>query len=359
MWIGYRACGVCAIIPGPRTFRDLINCYGGARAALAALPGLAQRGGASGPARIGTRDEAMRELKASQPRGIAFIALGEPDYPQRLQMIDDAPPLIAVRGKQEILARPLVAIVGSRNASAAGVKFAERLARDLGDAGFGIVSGLARGIDAAAHRRLAAGTIAVLAGGHDRIYPAEHADCSTPSRRRRRHFGNAARLGAARARFSASQSADLRPVARRGHRRGGAPLRLADHRALAGEQGREVFAVPGSPLDPRAEGTNGLIKLGATMVTEAADVIAVLEPILGRGIEPSPALEPEFDIPTCRITNRARTSAAASSACSGRPPRRSTTWCGCRIPRRRSCARCFWNSKSPAAWSATAAPLFR
>ena len=162
---------------GPRTFRDLINHYGGARAALAALPGLARRGGAARPARICPIEEAEAELVAARARGVEFVALGEPDYPPRLAMIDDCPPLLAVRGKLPILARPLVAIVGSRNASAAGAKFAERLAHDLGDAGFAIVSGLARGIDAAAHRAsLASGTIAVIAGGHDRIYPPEHAE---------------------------------------------------------------------------------------------------------------------------------------------------------------------------------------
>jgi DNA processing protein len=156
----------------------LINHYGGARAALDALPALARRGGDSGPTRICSREDAAAELKAARARGIGFVALGEPDYPSRLQMIDDAPPLLAVRGKRAVLARPLVAIVGSRNASAAGVKFAERLARDLGQAGFGTVSGLARGIDAAAHRAsLSTGTIAVLAGGHDRIYPANTTTC--------------------------------------------------------------------------------------------------------------------------------------------------------------------------------------
>jgi DNA processing protein len=283
---------------GPRTFRDLINYYGGARAALAGLPGLARRGGASGPARIGTREEALRELKEAQARGIAFIAMGEPDYPQRLQMLDDCPPLIAVRGKQEILARPLVAIVGSRNASAAGVKFAERLARGLGEAGFGIVSGLARGIDAAAHRAsLATGTVAVLAGGHDRIYPAEHAGL----------LDSLLAEGAAVSEMPLAWEPRARDFPRRNRLISGLSVGVVIVEAarrsgslitarLAGEQGREVFAVPGSPLDPRAEGTNGLIKLGATMVTEAADVIAVLEPILGRGIEPSPAQEPELDM---------------------------------------------------------------
>ncbi|MEP7030407.1 MAG: DNA-processing protein DprA, partial [Pseudolabrys sp.] len=160
---------------GPRTFRELVNHYGGARAALDALPALARRGGAATPGRICSLADAETKLKAATARGIELVALGEPDYPQRLQMIDDAPPLLAVRGKLAILNAPLVAIVGSRNASAAGVKFAERLARELGDAGYGIVSGLARGIDAAAHRAsLQTGTIAVLAGGHERIYPSDH-----------------------------------------------------------------------------------------------------------------------------------------------------------------------------------------
>ena len=160
---------------GPRTFRMLINRYGGARTALDALPELARRGGAAGPGRICTLEDAERELAASRRRGIELIALGEPDYPARLRMIDDAPPLLAVRGQLTSLAAPMIALVGSRNASAAGVKFAERLARELGESGFTIVSGLARGIDAAAHRASApTGTVAVLAGGHDHVYPAEH-----------------------------------------------------------------------------------------------------------------------------------------------------------------------------------------
>jgi DNA processing protein len=162
---------------GPRTFRALVNHYGGARAALAALPGLARRGGASRAARVHSRHDGERELKAAQALGVAFVALGEPEYPRRLQMIDDAPPLLAVRGKTAALRLPAVAVVGARNASAAGLRFAERLARDLSAAGFAIVSGLARGIDAASHRAsLGGGTIAVLAGGHDHIYPREHAE---------------------------------------------------------------------------------------------------------------------------------------------------------------------------------------
>ncbi|HMJ29880.1 MAG TPA: DNA-processing protein DprA [Xanthobacteraceae bacterium] len=282
---------------GPRTFRELVNHFGGARAALDALPGLARRGGASS-ARICSREDAERELKTARAQGIEFLGLGEPDYPQRLQMIDDAPPLLAVSGKRDILARPLVAIVGSRNASAAGVKFAERLARDLGDAGFAIVSGLARGIDAAAHRAsLATGTIAVLAGGHECIYPAEHvelldkivADGAGVSEMplawepRARDFPRRNRL---------ISGLSVGVVIVEAARRSGSLITAR----LAGEQGREVFAVPGSPLDPRAEGTNGLLKQGATLVTEAADVIAALEPILDRGID-LPAQEPEWETP--------------------------------------------------------------
>jgi DNA processing protein len=198
-----------------------------------------------------------------------------------------------VRGKPAILNQPLVAIVGSRNASAAGVKFAQAIARDLGDAGFAIVSGLARGIDAAAHRAsLTTGTVAVLGGGHERIYPSEHipladqivADGAVVSEMpltwepRARDFPRRNRL---------ISGLSVGVVIVEAARRSGSLITAR----LAGEQGREVFAVPGSPLDPRAEGTNGLLKQGATLVTEAADVISVLEPILGRGLD-LPAREP-------------------------------------------------------------------
>jgi DNA processing protein len=262
------------------------------------LPALARRGGASAPARIGSREDAEAELRAARARGVEFVALGEPDYPPRLQMIDDAPPLLAVRGKHAVLTRPLVAIVGSRNASAAGVKFAERLARELGDAGFGTVSGLARGIDAAAHRAsLATGTIAVLAGGHDRVYPAEHSDL----------LETILAEGAAVSEMPLAWEPRARDFPRRNRLIAGLSVGVVIVEAarrsgslitarLAGEQGREVFAVPGSPLDPRAEGTNGLLKQGATLVTETADIIAVLKPILGRGFD-LPAQEPASEVP--------------------------------------------------------------
>jgi DNA processing protein len=283
---------------GPRTFRALINHYGGARAALEALPDLARRGGAPRPARICTVEEAERELAASRPLGIAWVGLGEPDYPARLRMIDDAPPLLAIRGEAAVLAQPMVALVGSRNASAAGLKFAERIAREIGDAGFCIVSGLARGIDAAAHRAsLATGTVAVLAGGHDHIYPAEHGplveqilpkgaaitEMPLGWEPRGRDFPRRNRLISGLA---------LGVVVVEAARRSGSLITAR----MALEQGREVFAVPGSPLDPRAEGTNGLLKQGAALVTEAADVLSVLRPILGQPVEPV-AEEPESTPP--------------------------------------------------------------
>ena len=280
---------------GPRTFRSLVNHYGGAHAALEALPELARRGGAS-RIRVCPRHDAEREMEAAHRLGVRFVTSFETAYPRRLAAIDDAPPLVALRGDLALLSRPIVAIVGSRNASAAGQKFAERLARDLGDAGFAIASGLARGIDAAAHRAsVASGTIAVLAGGHDRIYPPEHAGLLDAL------LAN----GTAIAEMPLGWEPRARDFPRRNRIISGLALGVVIVEAakrsgslitarFALEQGREVFAVPGSPVDPRAEGTNGLLKQGATLVTEAADVLAVVEPILGQLREP-PASEPDDD----------------------------------------------------------------
>jgi DNA processing protein len=293
---------------GPRTFRSLINHFAGARGALAALPGLARRGGATGPTRIYPRDAAERELKAAGALGIELVALGEPDYPQRLAMIDDAPPLIALRGNLAALARPMVGIVGARNASAAGVKFAERLARNLGEAGFVIASGLARGIDAAAHRAsLVTGTVAAFAGGQDRIYPPEHvalaeailaegvllSEMPLGYEPRARDFPRRNRL---------ISGLSVGVVVIEAAQRSGSLITAR----LALEQGREVFAVPGSPLDPRCEGSNGLLKQGATLVTEASDVVTVLGPILGQPLDVS-AQEPEVPPTTTDPDADART----------------------------------------------------
>jgi DNA processing protein len=279
---------------GPRSFRALINHYGSAAAALEALPDLARRGGASRPLRICSREEAEREIEASKQQGVALVGLGEPEYPPRLRNIDDAPPLIATRGQAHVLAQPSIALVGSRNASAAGIKFAQRLAHALGEAGLMVVSGLARGIDAAAHgASMQTGTIAVLAGGHARIYPPEHATL----------LEALIESGAAISEMPIEWEPRARDFPRRNRLISGLAIGVVIVEAarrsgslitarLALEQGREVFAVPGSPLDPRAEGTNGLIKQGATLVTAVEDILTVIEPILGRSTR-DPMREPE------------------------------------------------------------------
>src|SRR4029077_12443153 len=298
---------------GPRTFKSLLQNFGGARAALDALPVLARRGGATRPIRICPRADAEREFEAAQRLGAKFVGTCEAAYPRPLAAIDDAPPLIAARGNVAALARPMVAMVGSRNASAAGLKFAERLARELSEAGFVIASGLARGIDAAAHRAsLATGTVAVLAGGHDRIYPEQHTDLLEAVLREgaaitEMPFGWEPRAQDFPRRNRIISGLSLGVVIVEAAKRSGSLITAR----FALEQGREVFAVPGSPIDPRAEGTNGLLKQGAALVTETADVISVLEPILGqdktlsarepdRG-EPISGGEPDPDVRACIV----------------------------------------------------------
>src|SRR6202166_2918652 len=272
---------------GPRTFRSLINHFGSARTALSRLPDLARRGGAAGPARIYSEEDARTELAASERLRVHLLAPGEDGYPLRLSELDDAPPLLGVRGVRDVLMRPIIAVVGSRNASGAGLKFAGSIARDLGEAEFVIASGLARGIDAAAHRAsLASGTIAVLAGGHDRGYPPEHEDLLAEL---------VAAGGGAMPEMPLGHVPRARDFPRRNRLISGVALGVvvveAAHRSgslitarIAAEQGREVFAVPGSPLDPRAAGTNDLIKQSATLTTEASDVIDAVEPIMGRPV---------------------------------------------------------------------------
>ncbi len=270
---------------GPRTFRSLLNHFGSARTALERLPELARRGGAARPGRICSEEDARAELAAGQKLGVHLVAPDEDGYPPRLAVLDDAPPLLGVRGARDVLMRPVIAIVGSRNASGAGLKFAGTLARDLGEAGFVIASGLARGIDEAAHRAsLASGTVAVLAGGHDRVYPPEHEELLAEL---------IASGGAAISEMPLGHAPRAHDFPRRNRLISGVALGVvvveAAHRSgslitarIAAEQGREVFAVPGSPLDPRAAGTNDLIKQGATLTTEASDVINAVEPIMGR-----------------------------------------------------------------------------
>jgi DNA processing protein len=266
---------------GPRTFQSLLRHCGSARAALDALPELARRGG--GRTKIHPRQDAEAELEAVRRLGAVLVASSEPDYPQRLAEIDDAPPLVTLRGKVEALEAPMIAVVGSRNASAAGLKVAERIARELGEAGFTIVSGLARGIDAAAHRAsLATGTVAVLAGGHDRIYPRHHAGLldailADGAAISEMPLGWEPRAPDFPRRNRIISGLSLGVVVVEAAERSGSLITAR----FSLEQGREVFAMPGSPLDPRTAGTNSLIKQGATLVTEAADVIEVVRPIMG------------------------------------------------------------------------------
>jgi len=270
---------------GPRTFRSLISHFGGAAAALDALPTLARRGGAASPGRICSVPEAERELSLTMNIGGRLVASFEVGYPPRLAAIDDAPPLLAVLGAAAAMTRPMIAIVGARNASAAGQKFAGLLARDLGEAGFVVVSGLARGVDQAAHRAaLGGGTVAALAGGLDQIYPPEHGELL-------RAIVDA--QGAAISEMPLGHVPRARDFPRRNRLISGSAVGVivveAAHRSgslitarFAAEQGREVFAVPGSPLDPRCAGSNDLIKQGAMLVSAAADVIDAVGPILRR-----------------------------------------------------------------------------
>ncbi|MCC6948268.1 MAG: DNA-protecting protein DprA [Bradyrhizobiaceae bacterium] len=272
---------------GPRTFRALIAEFSTAARALARVSELARRGGRS-DLRIPNREEAEAELRAATRAGVRFVAIGEDEYPPLLRETDDAPPLLAVRGQLGVLARPAVALVGSRNASAAGSRFTAVLARDLGQAGFIVVSGLARGIDSASHRAsLATGTVAVLAGGPDRIYPPEHVELAD----------EIARNGATVTEMPMGWEPRARDFPRRNRIIAGMALGvvvveaaersgslITARRAL--DAGREVFAVPGSPIDPRAAGTNRLLKEGATLVSSAGDVVEALAPIMGQAAPP-------------------------------------------------------------------------
>ena len=258
------------------------------RAAIDALPVLSRRGGAQG-IRLCSEAEAEAEIEAAESLDAHLVAIGEPGYPPALAQVDAPPPLLFVKGRLDLADIPIVAIVGARNGSAVGQKFTRALATDLGLEGFVIASGLARGIDTAAHvAALERGTIAVLAGGI--VYPPENEELQ-------RAIGEQGLLVSERSPGFAPRGKDF---PRRNRLISGISLGVVVVEAaersgslitarLAGEQG-EVFAVPGSPLDPRAAGTNNLLRQGATLVTSARDVIETLAPILGRPLEP-PAIE--------------------------------------------------------------------
>ena len=287
---------------GPIAWRQLIARFGGASAALDAIPDLARRGGGATP-KVTTKAEAEREAARVEAIGARYLVVGQGLYPARLAAMDDSPPLLMARGRLELLDRTPVAIVGARNASAAACRFARGLAHELGREGVVVVAGLARGLDSAAHDgALDSGTIGVIAGGIDVVYPPGNeerqeavatrglllAEMPPGVEPRARHFPNRNRIIAG--------LADGTVVIEAAPRSGS----LITAR-LAAEAGREVMAVPGSPLDPRAQGCNQLIRDGATLVQTAADVMEQLRP-LGRVASPTypfdhagPALPVETD----------------------------------------------------------------
>lgn len=292
---------------GPVTFAQLIRRYRSAEKALAALPSLARRGGG----KIGAAPsvaEAEAEIRDTEAAGGRLLMSCEPGFPMLLRALDPPPPVIGVLGSVEMLSRRSVALVGARNASALGRRFAEDVARDVGKAGFVVVSGLARGIDAAAHQgAMSTGTVAVVAGGLAHIYPPEHEDLHR----------RIAKDGAIVSENPLRYEPTARDFPRRNRLISGLSLGVVVIEAaersgslitarFALEQGREVMAAPGSPLDPRARGSNRLIRDGATLIESGADVVDAIrglplaraeEP--GRGYEDEPmdeaALEAEAD----------------------------------------------------------------
>ncbi len=265
---------------GPATFRALINHFGGARAALAALPELSARGGRRTAIRICPEAAAEAELAAAERIGARPLFTIEPGYPAALAVIDGAPPLIYVKGDDRLLARPAIGIVGSRAASAAGQQLTRQIAAGLGEAGYVVTSGLALGIDTAAHHAaLETGTVAVLAGGLDMIYPPQNADLHHAIAERgclvgEQPPGFQPRGNDFPRRNRIISGLSLGVVVVEAARRSGSLITAR----RAADQGREVFAVPGHPLDPRAAGTNHLIKEGATLITCAEDVVNALQP---------------------------------------------------------------------------------
>jgi DNA processing protein len=280
---------------GPATFRDLINRFGSAENAIEMLPELTLSGGRMRPVGVPSLAEAEAEMELAERAGARFVAIGEADYPPMLRRMELPPPLVAVKGEATVFTLPPIAIVGARNASLAGIRVAQSLAAELGREGYAIVSGLARGIDTAAHRgSLGTGTIAVLAGGLDLPYPPENVDL----------YNEIAKSGGA---VISEMPFGWEPRARDFPRRNriiaglayGLVVVEAAKRSgslisarLAGELGRLVFAVPGSPLDPRAAGANGLLKDGAILVTEARDVLDHIAPLIGAPPPPSDFDEP-------------------------------------------------------------------
>lgn len=270
---------------GPVTYRHLIARFGTAEAALDALPMLAARGGGRAPT-IADLAMVRREIAAVEKLGARYLFLDDPAYPPLLAELESAPPALIVRGRIELLARTCVAMVGARNASAAACRFARQLAIGLADAGATIVSGLARGIDTAAHvGSLDGGTVGVIASGIDIAFPPENAELQE----------RVARQGL----LVAEQPPGTEPLARffpsrnriiAGLATGTVVVEAAPRSGslitarIAAEAGREVMAVPGSPLDPRAQGCNLLIREGATLIQSVDDILEAIRPIDSRAV---------------------------------------------------------------------------
>lgn len=278
---------------GPVTFRQLLARFGSAAAALEALPDLARRGGGRAPC-LASAADAEREIAKVEAFGGRFLVMGQGLYPAALAELDGAPPLLAIKGQATLLDRTAVAMVGARNASAAACRFSRGLAHDLGAEDIVVVSGLARGIDSAAHDgSMASGTIAVIAGGLDVVYPPENeqrqaaiaergllvAEMPMGTEPRARHFPHRNRIIA---------GLSLGTVVVEAAPRSGSLITSR----LAAEAGREVMAVPGSPLDPRAQGCNQLIRDGATLVQNAADVLETVRPMSRVTMPPTGPFQP-------------------------------------------------------------------
>jgi DNA processing protein len=278
---------------GPVTYRQLIERFRTAKAALEALPDLVMRGGGKG-ALLAEPRTIESELRAVKAAGARYLFLGDNAYPDLLGHLDNAPPAIMVRGNVDLLQRDPVAIVGARNASAGACRFARTLAYELGDTGFAVVSGLARGIDTAAHTgSIDSGTIAVIAGGIDIAYPPENrelqdaiaerglliAEMPPGTEPRARHFPYRNRIIA---------GLSLGTVVIEAAPKSGSLITAR----LAAEAGREVMAIPGSPLDPRSHGCNQLIREGATLVQSAAEIAELLRPMDERVVRRVPATTP-------------------------------------------------------------------
>jgi len=270
---------------GPVTYSQLIARFGSAEAALEALPMLAARGGGRAPI-IADPGAVRHEIAAVEKLGARYVFLGEFGYPPLLAELENAPPALILRGDLTLLERPSVAIVGARNASAAACRFARQIALGLGEAGVTVVSGLARGIDTAAHiGSIGTGTVGVIASGIDIAFPPENAELQERVAREGLLLAEQppgteplARFFPSRNRIIAGLS--LGTVVVEAAPRSGSLITAR----IANEAGREVMAVPGSPLDPRAQGCNLLIREGATLVQGVDDILEMARPIDPRSV---------------------------------------------------------------------------